>query len=297
MNLKLFFQDRVLTRLRAPISLISRTLTMGRIRKDWERAEGRGPTLGERELAALQARYPFRTGYPYDENARRRRGDRRAATLLGLPGVNAARTCVELACSDGMVAASLARGGRLAVATDRRMNSFDVRARSDGAALLVTDSAALALADESVDFVYSYNSFEHFSDPRRVLEEIARVLRPGGHTYHEFGPLYHSAWGEHAYRTITVPYCQFLFSPELMNAFATERGRKPIDFAHVNRWSAGQFRSLWGAVEGLEPVFVREKRDWSQFGVIRCHPQCFHGKAESFDDFFVRDMTLLLRKC
>jgi len=40
--------------------------------------------------------------------------------------------------------------------------------------------AALALPDDSMDVVLNINVLEHVSEPRRVLQECHRVLRPGG---------------------------------------------------------------------------------------------------------------------
>lgn len=42
------------------------------------------------------------------------------------------------------------------------------------------DAAALAFPDESFDFVYSVDVFEHLPDPGRAIDETMRVLRPGG---------------------------------------------------------------------------------------------------------------------
>jgi SAM-dependent methyltransferase len=42
------------------------------------------------------------------------------------------------------------------------------------------DGAALPFADQSFDAVVSLQVLEHVKHPRRVVEEIARVLKPGG---------------------------------------------------------------------------------------------------------------------
>ena len=42
------------------------------------------------------------------------------------------------------------------------------------------DMEQLPIADRSVGFVFSWAALEHVPQPERVLEEIARVLRPGG---------------------------------------------------------------------------------------------------------------------
>src|SRR6202034_1843345 len=68
------------------------------------------------------------------------------------------------------------------------------------------DAGQLALADESVDLVYSYNVFEHLPDPAATVAEVARVLRPGGRFVLTFGPLGWSPHGAHMYKAVGVPH-------------------------------------------------------------------------------------------
>jgi len=49
--------------------------------------------------------------------------------------------------------------------------------------LFVANALYIPLRDRSVDRCLLYNAIEHCSDPRRVLEEIHRVLREGGVLY------------------------------------------------------------------------------------------------------------------
>lgn len=71
------------------------------------------------------------------------------------------------------------------------------------------------------------------------------MVRKGDYIYLEFGPLYYAPFGEHAYRSITVPYCQFSFQKNLISDFAIQKGLDPIDFDHVNGWSFESYRELW----------------------------------------------------
>jgi SAM-dependent methyltransferase len=61
------------------------------------------------------------------------------------------------------------------------------RARRD-ARLVLGDSRSLPFADASFDVVLSGGLLEHFRDPRPVVAEMARILRPGGLFYADIVP-------------------------------------------------------------------------------------------------------------
>ena len=46
--------------------------------------------------------------------------------------------------------------------------------------LQLGDAMAMEFQDDSFDFIYSYHVLEHIPDPRLALQEMSRVLRPGG---------------------------------------------------------------------------------------------------------------------
>jgi SAM-dependent methyltransferase len=55
----------------------------------------------------------------------------------------------------------------------------------------------LPFADSEFDLVASAAVLEHVRNLDAMASESARVLRPGGWAYHEFGPLYYSWGGDH----------------------------------------------------------------------------------------------------
>lgn len=56
-----------------------------------------------------------------------------------------------------------------------------------------------SLKDESFDYVFSHDSFEHFEDPKEVLNEMIRVLKPGGYLLIKFGPTWMGPFGRHMF--------------------------------------------------------------------------------------------------
>jgi ubiquinone/menaquinone biosynthesis C-methylase UbiE len=69
----------------------------------------------------------------------------------------------------------------------------------------------LPLPDDSVDAVFSTDTFEHVMDLGLAYSEIFRVLRAGGVLRTAFGPLFYSPYGYHLHWACQVPYAHLLF--------------------------------------------------------------------------------------
>jgi ubiquinone/menaquinone biosynthesis C-methylase UbiE len=248
-------------------------------------------------LETLQMKYPRPPEYGYDAHSHDVRGIERATQILRLPGAQEAHSFLELGCGDGMVSCYLCRKGKKATGIDSSDAVFDKRASREGVNLLRMDAADLRFEDESFDFVFSYDAFEHFSSPENVLREATRVVRKGGYIYLEFGPLYYSPYGEHAYHSITVPYCQILFQKNMINDFATKKGLDPIDFGHVNGWSLDSYRALWSKYSHtLKRVRYHEQLDLSHLSLIGTYPSCFKSKSNDFENFIITSISVLFQK-
>lgn len=60
-------------------------------------------------------------------------------------------------------------------------DSPEVRLRvAKGQHLCTYDGIRIPIRDQSIDLVYSHQVFEHVREPRTLLQEVYRVLRPGG---------------------------------------------------------------------------------------------------------------------
>jgi SAM-dependent methyltransferase len=276
---------------------LPRTLEKRRTQRIFETASHRPVHLDIRVLETLQMKYPPAPAYGYDANALEIRGIERAAQILRLPGAQESHSFLELGCWDGMVSCCLERNGKKTTAIDNRDAGFDKRASLEGVSLLQMDASDLQFEDERFDFVFSFDAFEHFASPEDALREAIRVVRKGGYIYLNFGPLYYSPYGEHAYRSITVPYCQFLFPRNLLNAYAAQNGLDPIDFNHVNGWSLERYRDLWSTyAHMLKRIQYHEQPSLSHLGLIRTYPSCFNSKSSYFDNFIVTGIKALFQK-
>jgi len=243
-RLKSFIPGFVLRGVRNAQTMIRRR-ELPETKRIFENAKLLPAYLAQRELELLEKRYPFRPGYGYDPRSTERRGIVRAKELLRLPRTSERNSYLELGCWDGMVCRHLQHAGKTTTAIDVRSDGFDERAQREGVKFILMDAEHLQFPEESFDFVFSYDSFEHFSRPDAVFHNAIKVLRKGGLLALSFGPLYLSPYGQHAYRSIPVPYCHILFPPSMLNDFAAARGLTPIDFGHVNGWTLGRYREFW----------------------------------------------------
>lgn len=104
-------------------------------------------------------------------------------------GLTEGMTVLDLGCGDGtrtrLLAAEVGPEGKvIGVDVDEaaieRAKAAD--ADNEGVALEWTSASAYdtGLDDASVDFVIARHIFQHLTDPERALDEISRVLKPGG---------------------------------------------------------------------------------------------------------------------
>jgi len=88
---------------------------------------------------------------------------------------------LDLACGTGDLTLALQRGGPARIWGSDFCHPMLVRARAKGAArLFEADALELPLADQSFDLVTVAFGFRNFADHRRGLQQMRRVLKPGG---------------------------------------------------------------------------------------------------------------------
>jgi SAM-dependent methyltransferase len=125
------------------------------------------------------------------------------------------KTILDFGCGDGAITPRyLDAGAARAIGVDIDAKAI-ARAREQHAAanvdFILGETDRIPLEDSSVDVVVSYDVFEHITQPAPVLDELYRVLRPGGKVligtwgwYHPFAP--------HFFSTMPVPWAHVFFS-------------------------------------------------------------------------------------
>lgn len=91
------------------------------------------------------------------------------------------------------------------------------RGVADRVDVVRADAMRLPFPDGAFDVVTANDSMEHFADPAAALQELSRVLRPGGRLCLYFTP-WRSPLGSHLYDHVKIPWCQLLLPRPLLYA-------------------------------------------------------------------------------
>ena len=138
-------------------------------------------TLAERQGGTVAQRRPVARGKParYGQEILARRC-RLTLSLVPLDG----KTVLDFGCGNGAQTLALAGARRRFVAVDIDLDDLSTLRNSSGEASGISpvqyDGTRLPLADASVDAAVSYEVLEHVRDEAVALDEVRRVLKPGG---------------------------------------------------------------------------------------------------------------------
>ncbi|GAC1450544.1 MAG: hypothetical protein NVS2B8_04710 [Vulcanimicrobiaceae bacterium] len=80
----------------------------------------------------------------------------------------------------------------------------------------IDESDSYAALVGNCDVIISIDAFEHFSDPKHMLEQMTELLRPGGLLLLSFGPPWLHPYGAHMNHFTTFPWLHFLFSEKVI---------------------------------------------------------------------------------
>jgi SAM-dependent methyltransferase len=153
--------------------------------------------------------------------------------------IDEARHYLDVGCGTGEFAIALARLGCKSVTGIDLMPRNIIVATRNAERLGVSRATAFVAEDVHVwraprrfDVIMSHEALEHIRDPRGFLARIRQLVSPGGIAALAFGPLFHSALGDHmdGFFRVPVPWRGVLFSEQAILRLRRERYR-PTDRA------------------------------------------------------------------
>jgi SAM-dependent methyltransferase len=102
------------------------------------------------------------------------------------------------------------------------------------------------------DVVISMNAMEHYPDPVATLEEMQRLLKPGGKLLITFGPPWFAPYGSHMHYFCKIPWLNLLFSERAVMAVRSRfRADGAIHYedceSGLNKMSVAKFERIIAA--------------------------------------------------
>jgi SAM-dependent methyltransferase len=213
-------------------------------------------SLGERILLLLSRR-PETGDYLQDG------GELNVENALGLlarvypkfSDLVSGKRVADFGCGNGLQSIALVqRYGCTVVGIDSNRNTLAraiQNARYHGVATQSLSFAEGVLPDMpgSFDIVISKDSFEHFGNPAKVLDEMTSLLNDSGLALITFGPPWFAPYGSHMHFFCRVPWLNVLF-PErtVMKVRSHFRGDGAMKYEEVesglNRMTIAKFESI-----------------------------------------------------
>lgn len=137
---------------------------------------------------------------------------------------------VDVGGGPGYVADAFRQRGDVCVVVEYELDELELHGREARTAV-IGDGQQIPLASGVADVVHTSNVLEHVRHPELLLEELVRVLKPGGLGYMSFTP-WLSPWGGHE----TSPW-HYLGGERAAQRFAHKTGEEA-----KNRYGRNLFR-------------------------------------------------------
>jgi SAM-dependent methyltransferase len=131
------------------------------------------------------------------------------------------KTLIDFGCGYGHDAIALSLNGAVkVVGIDIREHVLE-QARANAEKAGVADRCVFTTqTDIKADVIVSYDAFEHFQDPKYILELMNTLLAPGGVIWISFGPPWYHPRGGHLFSVF--PWAHLIFSENALLRWRSE---------------------------------------------------------------------------
>jgi ubiquinone/menaquinone biosynthesis C-methylase UbiE len=257
------------------------------------------------QAVELHRRFPLGKAigdaYKYDLESKKERAASRFRQINSLIDIGTVKHVAELGAGDGQLALLFFEEGyRVEIIDIEDWRDDQVKKADIVFHHVKEDNYKYGIPDGYVDLFISYATLEHVSNPTLVLREMIRITRPGGTIYLNFGPLYNSPWGLHAYRTYYAPYPQFMIDDYTMQRFIEKNGIydlgvKREKFQYVNRWSLSDYQNLiFSMHDRVDVILFKKEPMYYGIKIVYQNLKCFWGRNLSFDELTTHGLEILL---
>ena len=201
--------------------------------------------------------------------------------------VIAGKRVMDFGCGDGFQSCALARSGAAYVLGVDIQEERLARARSRAHDFTNLEFAANPPRN-AFDVAISLDAFEHFSEPDRVLAQMASAVKPGGVLLITFGPPWYAPYGGHMAFFTRLPWVHLIF-PE-QTVFEVRKLYRDDSMRSyspgMNKMSVGRFERTV-RTSGLA---VERRRYHAVKGLFML------SKLPALRELFINQITCVLRK-
>lgn len=117
--------------------------------------------------------------------------------------------------------------------------------------------------DEQFDLIVSKDTFEHVNDLPGLVEQLHRLLKPGGHLASGFSPLYYSPFGDHGRFFMGLPWAHAVLPESLLVRLRNLRSERKITSSadlNLNRLTPAEFRRIFDCAAKWRKIEIAYNR-------------------------------------
>ena len=190
------------------------------------------------------------------------------SNLCGHEVINKCELALEIGGSGGLLAGMVSKAGPKVICTDLvdvqvkyngefprllkekfERNGFDLELGK--IEFHTMDAQCLIYGNDKFDLIFSLNALEHIPDPIKAVEEIWRVLRPGGVFYASFDPVWTADSGSHFIHYTHEPWLHLLVDDDEYCAL--------MKLAGADDWELSEYRCAMNRLPA--PFYMKEMKE------------------------------------